>query len=269
MALTLTFPTGCALVAGGTGSVGQGVTRRLAQAGVPVIFTYRSGEERAIAFERELRADGLDATRCQMDLGDVASIDAAIAVALAKGGRLHTVAYAAGPSIPFDNLADLAPAAAEKFFVDDAMGCYRLFHSALPHLRKGGGGSLLTCTTIALKRVIVYDGISPFSKGAVDALVRQLAAEEAQHGIRCNAVAIGWVSPQSLDEMLAQLPPVKAEPIAWEEKLAVLIEQLRGLVRMGRPAVPDEAGNLFAFLASDQAAYITGQSIAFDGGATL
>src|SRR5690606_8854861 len=140
-------------------------------------------------------------------------------------GRLHSVVFAGGASIPFDNLADVPPEVAEHFFRDDAMACYRLFHTAIPHLRAGGGGSLTACTTIALQRVVVYDGLSPFSKGAVQALVRQLAFEEARHGIRCNAVGIGWVSPVDLKTVLAQLPPVPDVPQSWEEKLAAIIEQ--------------------------------------------
>lgn len=266
MTIQLTFPPGCALVAGGAGSVGAGVTRRLAEAGLPVVFTYVGNAERAESIAAELQGEGLRAWAWRMDMRDPASIDAAIAFAQEKGGRLHTVACAAGAPVPFDNLADFEIAAVEDFFDADGMAYYRLVNRAVPVLRAGGGGSITLCTTIALFRVIAFDGISPFSKGAVDAMVRQVAWEEAAHGIRCNAVLISWVMPgdgAQFDAYIATLASPR------RERLAALIGQVKDMLRMEGPAAPTEAGDLFAFLASDQARFITGQSIAIDGGATL
>jgi NAD(P)-dependent dehydrogenase (short-subunit alcohol dehydrogenase family) len=108
--------------------------------------------------------------------------------------------------------------------------------------------------------------MSPFSKGAVNALVRQVAAEEAPHGIRCNAVSISWTSPLSIEEQLAEIRRIPGQEGEYVE---ALMQQLMRSVRLGRPSRPDEAGDLFAFLASDQAAYITGQIIDLDGGLSL
>ncbi|HEY3696123.1 SDR family NAD(P)-dependent oxidoreductase [Phenylobacterium sp.] len=265
MTIQLTFPEGCALVAGGAGSVGAGVTRTLAQAGLHVTFTYLSNSARAERLAEQMRDEGLDVRARQMDLRDAASIDAALAFAQANGGRLHTVACASGAPVPFDNLADFDIAAVEDFFSADGMANYRLVNRAVPVLRSGGGGSITLCTTIALYRVIAYDGISPFSKGAVEALVRQIAWEEARHGIRCNAVPISWVESETAhyDGQLESMPSPR------RERVIALMTQIKEMLRMPGPARPDEAGALFAFLASDQARFITGQSIAIDGGATL
>ncbi len=79
MPLQLTFPNGAALVSGGTGRVGEGVTRCLADAGVPLVFTYRGNAEKADRLEDELRTTGANIRSCHMDNGDTASIDRAIA----------------------------------------------------------------------------------------------------------------------------------------------------------------------------------------------
>lgn len=266
MAIQLTFPEGAALVAGGTGTVGEGITRRFAAAGVPTVFTYLNQAERAQALETELRRAGGEARAVRLDLGDEAAIHAAVAETVARYGRLHSVACAAGARVTFNRMADFTSAEVERFFAGDAMAYYRLFRAAIPVLRAGGGGSLTACTTVALRRVIKFDGVSPFSKGAVDALVRQLAWEEGPHGVRVNAVPIGWVSetpPAALQAALAQDPSPNAQ------RMRELLEQLQELIRLGRPAKLAEAGDLFVFLASDQAAYVTGQSIALDGGASL
>jgi NAD(P)-dependent dehydrogenase (short-subunit alcohol dehydrogenase family) len=265
MPIQLTFPEGCALVAGGAGSVGRGVTRRLAEAGLPVTLTYLGDADRAEAIAGGLRDEGLKVWACQMDMREAASIDTAIAFAQQQGGRLHTVACAAGAPVPFNALADFDIAEVERFLDSDGMAYYRLVNRVVPVLRAGGGGSITLCTTIALFRVIAYDGISPFSKGAVDALVRQIAWEEARNDIRCNAVPISWIAPRDTDwdALIAHMP----EPTG--PRFAALLGQIKTMLRLPGPARPEVAGDLFAFLASDQASFLTGQSIAIDGGATL
>lgn len=266
MTITLTYPEGCALVAGGTGNVGAGVTRGLARAGLPVTFTYLSNKDRALALEKQLRDEGLNVFAQHMDMGDTASIDAAIDFAVSKGGRLHTIACPVGAPVPFNNIMDFDIAEVERFFDTDAMAYYRLFHQAIPVLRAGGGGTITATTTVGTRRVIAYDGISPFSKGAVESLLRQMAAEEAPHGIRCNGVGIVLTVDMPFEVLRAYSNRLDS-PL--RERHSALMEQLIHMIRFDRPNKPDEAGDLFAFLASEQASFITGQIIAIDGGATL
>lgn len=266
MPLQLTFPKGGVLISGGTGRVGEGVVRCLAEAGVPLVFTYRGSAGKAAALEDELRAAGADVRGCQMDNGDIASIDRAIARAEEIGGPLRTIIWSGGPVFGFDRLADIPPDIAGQFLQDDAMGAYRLVSRAVPKLRAHGGGSITLCTTIANKRVVDFDGLSPFSKNAVEAMVRQIAAEEAVSHIRCNSVAVSWVSPLTKDQQIAEMA---ALPQPTRDTIVGVIEAMASGTRMDRPALPIECGYLFAFLASDQSACITGQSIAFDGGFAL
>jgi NAD(P)-dependent dehydrogenase (short-subunit alcohol dehydrogenase family) len=267
LAIQLTYREGCALVAGGAGNVGAGVTRRLAEAGLPVVFTYKGNAARAEAIAARLTDEGRKVWARQMDMGDGASIDAALAFAEAQAGPLRTVACAAGAHVPFDNIADFDIAAVEAFFDQDGMANYRLVNRATPLLRRNGGGSITLCTTIGLSRVIGFDGISPFSKGAVDALVRQVAWEEARHGIRCNAVPISIIVPETSGADIAQLS--KTYDADQRQRVQALMAQIMSMMRLPGPYSPEAAGDLFAFLASEQARYITGQSVALDGGATL
>jgi NAD(P)-dependent dehydrogenase (short-subunit alcohol dehydrogenase family) len=264
--LRLSFADGSALVAGGSGNVGRGVTRRLAEAGLPVTFTYGGDAARAEALADQLRGEGLKAWACRMDLGDVASIDAAVAFAEAHG-PLRTVASAFGARVPFDNLVDFDIPTVERFLNEDAMGCYRLVHRVTPALRANGGGSITICTTMALSRVIGFDGLSPFSKGAVSALVRQVAWEEARHGVRCNETPISIVVPEGRlgepSDLAARYDPVQ------RERMTAVIGQIGAMMRLPGPFAPEEVGDLVAFLASDQARHITGQCVGVDGGATL
>lgn len=270
MAVQLTFPAGSAFVAGGTGNVGTGVVRRLAEAGLDVAFTYRSHRDAAEALEGSLMDRGLRVRAVSMDTGEEASIHAALDSAEDFGGPIRTVACVTGAPVPFNRIADFSIDEVESFILADALADalagYRVVHSVIPRLRSNGGGSITVATTIATQRVIEFDGISPLSKGALQALVRQVAAEEARHGIRCNDVAVGLVVDASMDEVASAATLLESPA---RERFEALVAQMRDLLRLGRPGSPAEAGDLFAFLASDQASFITGQRIALDGGITL
>lgn len=272
MAITLTYPEGCALVCGGTGRVGQGVVRRMAQTDVPTIFTYRSNKEAADALEAELRAEGLKVWARQMDMEDDASIDATIAFAQEQAGRLHSVLIPAGAPVPFNRIADFTTEEVETFFKGDGLAFFRVVQRVVPHFRKAGGGSFVLCTTFANKRVLDFDGISPFSKGAVEALIRQIAAEEAPHSIRCNGVGISVVVPATMEQFKAMLPPdpgAGLDVTTPEQMMCNLLNRVVSWLRTGRPAAPEEAGDVFAYLASNQASYVSGQIVVVDGAAAL
>jgi NAD(P)-dependent dehydrogenase (short-subunit alcohol dehydrogenase family) len=275
LALTLTFPAGGALVAGGTGRVGAGVVRQLAKAGVPLLFTHRGRPgspalDRAQALAGELGAAGFEVVQQRMDFSEPPTIRAAITAVIERWGRLHSVISGAGYQVPFAKIADFTAEDMEAHYQGDFFGHVRLYREAISHMRSAGGGSLASCTTSANRRVIDYDGVSATAKAALESLTRQIAAEEGPHGIRCNAVGIGWVAAESLEQTREQLPPATpGPPVTPAEMVVSLTRQMIGRTRLPRFSYPEEAGALFAFLASDQASYITGQTIDFDGGMSL
>jgi 3-oxoacyl-[acyl-carrier protein] reductase len=269
MAIELTYPKGGMLVTG-TGNVGSGIVRVLAKAGVPLVITYRSNAAKAEALAGELRESGARIWTQPLDMSDEASIQAALDRVVTECGDIHGLACGAGTPIHFGKLMDIPAEAAEQMMNEDALGYFRLFRAAVPMLRARGGGTITTCSTTATDRVVDYDGTSPMSKASVNALVRQVAAEEGKHGIRVNAVAIGWIEERTWEQILEQTPPVAPQnPSSIEEYFAVILNQIKPWLRLGRAGRPEEAGNAFAFLASDQASFITGQIISVDGGMML
>jgi hypothetical protein len=104
-------------------------------------------------------------------------------------------------------------------------------HQVVPRLRASGGGSITITTTIATERVIVWDGMSAFSKGAVQALVRQVAAEEGPNGIRCNDVGISWIV-----DMPAVTPTGRPDSLAspGRERTEELLDAPGPALRPGR-----------------------------------
>ncbi len=266
-ALRLTFPQGGALIAG-SGNIGSAVAAKLTAAGVPVVFTYRENNARAAALERAIADGGGSACAQQLDFLDDTAVERVLADSARRFGRLHTVVYCAGPGIPFLKVREMPPQTLALHLQADALGAFRLFHHAIPLLEQGGGGSLTACVTMANHRVIDTDGLSAIPKAAVESLVRQVAAEEAGCGIRANAVAIGWVG--GFANSFAQARAYTASmtgPQAGPTR--ALMERLMSHIRMGRPGSGEEAANIVAFLASEQASYVTGCVIAADGGAIL
>jgi NAD(P)-dependent dehydrogenase (short-subunit alcohol dehydrogenase family) len=270
MGLTLTYPEGGMLVTGGTGNVGGGIVRQLARAGVPLVFTYQSSRERAEKLAANYADEGYRVTTQAMDLTDSGSIEAALDRVVDEYGAIHGVALGAGAMIPFGRLADITVEDVEAFMAQDAIGYFRLFQAAV-HRFRDTGGTITACSTQALNRVVDFDGMSPFSKGSVDAMIRQVAAEEGHRGIRANGVAIGWIEQREWQRS-SPGDTVVAKPGSFEsieDYLNSILHQISDMTRIPRIGRPEEAGNLFAFLASNEASYVNGQVIAVDGGSSL
>lgn len=240
---------GVAVVTGGSGGIGAAIVRRLAAGGARVVATYRSHRP-------DRRFDDLgDAVIARpLDVGDEAAVQALFDEVSTVHGGAHTLVHAAGPHVPMMHLSRATPAEFARQVDADLVGFFTVARTALPLLR-ASAGSIVAITTAATRRYPARDGLSAAPKGGVEALARGLAAEEGRYGVRVNMVGPGMLT----DGMSARL---QANGDLDERALAVATANIP-LRRFGTSADIAEA---VAFLASDRAAFISGQKLDVDGG---
>ncbi len=248
------FPNGVAVVVGGTGGLGAAICAALAAEGCDIALTYRSSEKKAKQVVSDLQSLGRQAVATRLDLGDSAAVVKYLDETRERFGRIHTVVYASGPAFKAEYVGRLTAEEWARTMSDDANACFNLMSGALTHVREGGG-ALCAITTCAVERSPEADVLSAAPKAAIEALMRAIAKEEGHFGVRANSVAPGCIDAGIGHAALSGNPN--------------FLDAVKSMTPMRQIGSADDIAHAVAFLCSARAKFVTGQSLAVDGGLQL
>lgn len=252
---TMTPLTGrVAIVTGAGQGVGEGIARRLAAAGASVIVAARRAET-GEPVAASLRAAGHDVECVVTDVTRRESIEDCVVTTVARRGRLDIVVHNAFAGGEASRLEQTPPSAWYQMSRTSAWASFWCAQSAFPHLAAHGTGRLILLTSpSALEGSANIPLYSP-AKAAQRAMAKSLAREWGPHGITVNCIAPVAETP-ALSDAFTQVPTLRGA-----------IEARTPLGRIGDPAA--DIGGVAVFLASDDAGYVSGQTIVCDGGSFL
>ena len=248
-----------ALVAAASKGLGKAAAMRLAQEGCDVAIVAR-GEEALRATAQEIEgATGRRALALVGDVGLSADCERAVAWALRTYGRVDVLVNNAGGPPP-GVFSDMADEDWEAAFHLTLMSAVRLTRLALPGMRERGWGRIINITSLSVKQPIPSIILSNTMRAGVVAMAKTLSLEVAAEGITVNNVCPGSMATDRARQLAASR--AEEEGITVQEAL----ERSAASIPAGRIGQPDELAAMIAFLASEQAAYITGTTIQVDGG---
>ncbi|MFE7271638.1 SDR family NAD(P)-dependent oxidoreductase [Streptomyces sp. NPDC057623] len=246
---TTRFAGYAVLITGAARGIGAATARRFAEEGARVLVTDRDGPE-AERTAAELRGRGLVARASACDVTDPAAVEAAVAGAVEAFGSLDVLVNSAASCTPDTPLFEDGPDDAWARDLDVTLtGTYRCCRAALPHLAAGGHGAIVNIGSVNALQDFGNHAYSA-AKAGLGSLTRTLAGHAAARGVRVNLVTPGTVRTS-----------------AWEGRDADLAA-VRPLYPLGRVGEPEDIAAAVAFLASRDAAWITGTTLTVDGGLT-
>jgi 3-oxoacyl-[acyl-carrier protein] reductase len=241
-----------ALVTGAGQGIGEGIARCFAKAGASVLIATRTAANGQQVADSIVKEGGI-ASLLRTDIGKHEEANRAVAHAVDTYGHLDIVVHNAAvyPVIPIEQLSDED---LDRTLSVNLKAGFWLIQAALPHLRKRGGGRILFTSSVTGPNVAM-PGTAHYaaSKSGMNGLIRTAALEYARENITVNGVEPGYI-----------LTPAMAA-LGTEEEIAAMAK----CIPLGKLGAPRDIANTMLFLASDEAAYITGQTIVVDGGSTL
>jgi 2-hydroxycyclohexanecarboxyl-CoA dehydrogenase len=233
-----------AFVTGGASGIGAAIARRLAAEGADVVIG-------------DINVDGasevageIGAEAVALDVTDPDSASAAIGGA----GKFDVLVNNAGTD-DFSFFTDMTPERWRRLLAINLEGVFACTHAALPGMQKAGYGRIVNIASEAGRVGSKGSAVYSAAKGGVIAFTKTIARENARYGVTCNAIAPGPIDTPLLNAAY-QLGEIGDK----------IVEQMKSVTQMRRLGTPEEVAAAVAFLASDDASYVTGETLGVSGG---
>ncbi|MCM3667435.1 SDR family oxidoreductase [Mesobacillus maritimus] len=237
-----------ALITGGDSGIGKSVAIYFAKEGADVAILYLNESEDAVKTKQIIEEEGQKCVLISGDIGNEAFCQSSIDQTVRELGKLDILVNNAAEQHPQKNFVDITSEQLEKTFRTNLFSMFYLTKAALPHLKQGS--SIINTSSITAykgnEQLIDYSA----TKGAIVSFTRSLAMSLAKQGIRVNSVAPGpiWT------------------PLIPSTFPADQVETFGSTTPMGRAGQPHELAPAYVYLASDDSAYVSGQTIHVNGG---
>jgi NAD(P)-dependent dehydrogenase (short-subunit alcohol dehydrogenase family) len=240
-----------AIVTGAGRGIGEAIAATFAAEGARVVVAERDAET------GRRTADRLGAVFVQTDVTVQADVDAAIRAALDAHGRIDILVNNAGANV-FHQPHQMPRSEWARCMALDLEACWAMAEAVLPGMRAQRAGSIINIASIHSFKIIPHTFPYPVAKHGLIGLTRALAVEYAATGLRCNAIAPGYIDTEIARDYWATFDDPAAERARAE-----------ALHPPGRIGSPQEVAMTAVFLASDEAPFINGETIVIDGGRSL
>jgi dehydrogenase/reductase SDR family member 4 len=242
-----------ALITGSTRGIGKSMAEELARAGARVVISSRKAEA-CEEVRAEFEKQGYEVLARPCNISRKEELQALADATLAKWGRIDIAIANAASNPYYGPLTQIPDDAFDKVYLNNVKSVLWLAAITLPGMAERGGGCFISVGSIGGLKANTIIGAYGVSKAADHHLVRNLAAEWGPKNVRVNAIAPGLIKTDFARAL-------------WEdEKRRKEREALTPLRRLGAPR---DIGGIAVFLASEAAAFITGQTIVADGGVTV
>lgn len=247
-----------AVVTGGAMGNGAGIGRVMARHGARVVLWDRS--DQVFATAEAFSVEGLAVSARQVDVTDPEQCRAAADALVADAGRVDILVNNAGVArlCPFDRMGDELR---DFHFQVNIHGVWNGCQAVVPAMKRQRYGKIVILSSVT-GPMVVDEGMSAYatSKAALIGLTKGLARDLARYGIHVNAICPGYIRTPMVEHSAKESNPDNPEQV---------MNGIAAGVPLGRLGRPEEVGELAAFLASEEASYITGTHVVIDGGSTL